>query len=93
MTQNGFLPGAFFIGYTADPVELGNLRESLTKAQIAGLVCKFQNLETLSYKYVGIYKYIISLVHDEILCNEIKEKIAILEDYDAKHEANLTLML
>lgn len=89
MTQNGFLPGAFYIGYTAEPVELGDLRESLTKAQIAGTVCKFQKLETLSYKYVGIYKYIISLVHDEILCNEIKEKIAILEDYDAKHEANL----
>lgn len=89
LSQNGFMPGAFYIGYSAEPVELGNLRESLTKSQMAGMICEYQKSDTLSYTYVGIYKYIISLVKDDILCNEIKHKIAILKEYDEKHEANL----
>jgi len=89
LSQNGFIPGSFFIGYDADPVDLGDLKESVRKAQVAGSVCQFQNLEALSYKYVGIYKYAMSIVHDDILCSEIKKKISILEDYDKLHEANL----
>lgn len=89
LTINGFKPEQFYIGYDAEPIDLGQLKESIKKSQNAANVCKFHNLDTLSYKYVGIYKYAISIVQDEILCNEIKNKIAILEEYDKKHESNL----
>lgn len=89
LSQNGFNSEDFYIGYDADPVELGDLKESVKKAQVAAAVCKFQKKDTLSYKYVGIYKYVVSIVGNDILCAEIKRKIAILEDYDKKHEANL----
>lgn len=89
LTQNGFNPEQFYIGYDATPVSLGSFKESVKKSQYAAKVCKFHNQDTLSYKYVGIYKYAISIVQDEILCNEIKNKIAILEEYDKKHESNL----
>ncbi len=89
LTLNGFKPEQFYIGYAAEPIDLGQMKESIKKSQDAANVCKFHNLETLSYKYVGIYKYAISIVQDEILCSEIKNKISILEEYDKKHESNL----
>ncbi|MCR5188221.1 MAG: PucR family transcriptional regulator ligand-binding domain-containing protein [Treponema sp.] len=89
LVQNGFNPSSFFIGYSAEPVDLSNLKESVHRAEVAANVCQFNNRESLSYKYIGIYKYVISLINDEILCKEIVRKIAILEDYDNLHEANL----
>lgn len=89
LTKNGFVTDSFYIGYDAEPVDLGNLKESVRKAQVAGLICQFLKEDSLSYKYVGIYKYAMSIVQDDILCEEIKKKIAILQDYDKAHEANL----
>jgi len=89
LAKNGFTADKFYIGYDADPVELSLLKDSVKKSQAASAVCKFHKLDTLSYKYVGVYKYAISIVQDDILCNEIKSKIAILEEYDRIHEANL----
>lgn len=89
LSQNGFVSDAFFIGYDAEPVDLGDLKESVYKAKIAASICQFKNLDSLSYTYVGVYKYAIALIQNDIMQKEIKEKISVLEDYDKKHEANL----
>lgn len=89
LQQSGFSEEAFYIGYDPTPVELGSLKESVTKSKIAAQACQFQNQSALSYTYVGVYKYIITLIHDDIIREEIKNKIAVLEDYDNQHEANL----
>lgn len=89
LVQNGFNPSSFYIGYSAEALDLSHLKESVHRSEIASRVCQFQNSESLSYKYIGIYKYAMSIINDEILCNEIEGKIAILEDYDNQHEANL----
>lgn len=89
LSQNGFIPNSFYIGYDATPTDLGLLKECVKKAQVAGMVCKFQNSETLSYKYIGIYKYAIAIVKDDILSAEIMKKMEILKEYDKLHEANL----
>lgn len=89
LVQNGFNPESFFIGYDAEPVDLCMIKESVKKSQVAANVAKFQKMDCLSYKYVGVYKYAISIVQDDILCAEIKNKISILEEYDKLHDANL----
>lgn len=89
LSQNGFIPNSFYIGYDATPTDLGLLKECVKKAQVAGMVCKFQNSETLSYKYIGIYKYAIAIVKDDILSTEIMKKMEILKEYDKLHESNL----
>lgn len=89
LSQNGFVSDAFYIGYDAQPVDLGLLKESVYKSKIASSVCKFKNADTLSYTYVGVYKYVLALIQNDIICREIKEKLAVLEDYDSQHEANL----
>lgn len=89
LTQNGFDPDKFYIGYDAEIVDLCMIKDSVKKSQDAANICKFQKIGTLSYKYVGIYKYAISIVQNDILSREIKNKISILEEYDKKHEANL----
>lgn len=86
---NGFTDDAFYIGYDLKPVEIGKLRESIIKSKMAAAVCKLQNKSSLSYNYVGIYKYIITLIQNEIMFKEIKERISILEEYDAAHDTNL----
>lgn len=87
--QSGFSEDGFYIGYSAEPVDLGCLKESVAKAKIAAQVCQFQNAPALSYTYVGVYKYVITLIQNDIMRQEIKNKIAILEEYDKQHEANL----
>lgn len=89
LSKNGFVPDSFFIGYDAQPVELGDLKESVYKAKIAAEICQLKNEDTLSYTYVGVYKYAVALIQNEIMRREILNKISILEDYDKKHEANL----
>lgn len=89
MTQNGFSPDAFYIGYDAEPVDLYMLKESVRKSQAAANIARFQKIDCLSYKYVGVYKYAVSIIQDEILCAEIKNKIAVLLEYDKLHDANL----
>ncbi|MCQ2589078.1 MAG: PucR family transcriptional regulator ligand-binding domain-containing protein [Treponema sp.] len=89
MTQNGFSPEQFYVGYVADPEDLCQLKDTVKKAQSASYVCKFKKQDTLSYKYVGVYKYAASIVADEILCDEISKKIQILEEYDKRHESSL----
>lgn len=89
LSKNGFVPDSFFIGYDAQPVELGDLKESVYKAKIAAEICQLKNEDTLSYTYVGVYKYAVALIQNEIMRKEILNKISILEDYDKKHEANL----
>lgn len=89
LTQNGFNPESFYIGYDAEPVDLCMIKESVKKSQVAANVARFQKIDCLSYKYVGVYKYAISIVQDEILCSEVKNKITILEEYDKLHDANL----
>ena len=89
LSKNGFVPDSFFIGYDAQPVELGDLKESVYKAKIAAGICLLKNEDTLSYTYVGVYKYAVALIQNEIMRREILNKISILEDYDKKHEANL----
>jgi len=65
------------------------MRESVRKAQSAANVCKFRQQESLSYKYIGVYKFAMSILQDDVLCADIKRKIKILEDYDDLHAANL----
>lgn len=89
LSKNGFVPDSFFIGYDAQPVELGDLKESVYKAKIAAGICQLKNEDSLSYTYVGVYKYAVALIQNEIMRKEILNKISILEDYDKKHEANL----
>ncbi len=89
LSKNGFVPDSFFIGYDAQPVELGDLKESVYKAKIAAEICQLKNEDSLSYTYVGVYKYAVALIQNEIMRKEILNKISILEDYDKKHEANL----
>lgn len=89
LSQSGFVADAFYIGYAAQAVDLGDLKESVYKAKIASSICQFKDVESLSYTYVGVHKYAIALIQNDILRREIKEKINILEEYDKKHEANL----
>lgn len=89
LSQNGFVSDAFYIGYDAAPVGLGFLKESVYKAKIASRVCKFKKSDALSYTYVGVYKYVLALIQNDIICREIKEKLTVLENYDEQHEANL----
>lgn len=89
LSQNGFVPDSFFIGYDAQPAELCYLKESVYKSKIAAGICQFKKEDTLSYTYVGVYKYAVALIQNDIMRREILNKISILEDYDKKHEANL----
>ncbi|MDY2839330.1 MAG: PucR family transcriptional regulator ligand-binding domain-containing protein [Treponema sp.] len=89
LAQNGFVPSAFYIGYETTPLRLCDLKQSVTNAQVAGAICQLHNQDCLSYEEVGIYKYAMSIVKNDILREEISQKIKILEDYDKIHEANL----
>lgn len=89
LKESGFSEEAFYIGYEPNPVDLRCMKEALYKAKISALVCQFKEQNALSYTYVGVYKYIIALIQDEIMCQEIKSKISVLEEYDRLHEANL----
>ena len=89
LVQNGFAPEMFYIGYDAEPLDLYMLKESVKKSQAAANIARFQKLDCLSYKYVGVYKYAVSIIQDDILCEEIKKKISILSEYDKVHNANL----
>lgn len=89
LQQNGFTETNFYIGYSPTPVELGSLKDSVYKAKIASYVSQFQEKDNLSYTYVGVYKYIIVLLQNEIMRQEIIKKLAVLEEYDKLHESNL----
>lgn len=89
LSQNGFVPSAFYIGYETVPLKLCNLKQSVINAQVAGDICQLYKKDALSYEDVGIYKYAMSIVKNDILGAEISNKIKILEDYDKLHEANL----
>lgn len=89
LSQNGFLSDAFYIGISDTPVLLNSLNESIEKSQIAAGICKFKKSASLLYSEAGIYKYAMKIIQQEAMCNEIKAKIKILEDYDKVHEANL----
>lgn len=89
LKETGFSEESFFIGYDPTPVDLSCLKESVYKAKVSSLVCQFNEQNALSYTYVGVYKYIIALIQDDVMCQEIKSKIAILEEYDRIHESNL----
>lgn len=87
--ESGFSDDAFYIGYEPKPVDLQCLRNSVYKAKIAAILCQFHEQKSLSYTYVGVYKYIVALIQNDIMCQEIKDKISVLEEYDRVHEANL----
>ncbi|MCQ2596429.1 MAG: PucR family transcriptional regulator ligand-binding domain-containing protein [Treponema sp.] len=94
LQQNGFSENSFILGYSPNPVDLGGMKDSVYKAKIASYVAQFQGRDNLSYTYVGVYKYIIVLLQNDIMRQEILNKISVLEEYDRLHEANLlrTLM-
>lgn len=85
----GFSEELFYIGYDAEPVDLSKLRESVYKSKIAVKICMFLEKDYLSYTYVGVYKYVLTVIENEIMCAEVKKKIAILENYDKQHESTL----
>lgn len=89
LSENGFLPDAFYIGISEHPDKLEQLNESVKKSQLAAEICKFKDTNQLLFSESGIYKYALSIVHDEVLCREVKAKIKILEDYDEHHESRL----
>jgi len=87
--QNGFSCDDFYIGYIDEILKLRDIRESVKKAYTAAEVCRFNKSNTLSYKYTGIYKYAYNMLQDQMIRNEIKNKISILSSYDKKHDSNL----
>ncbi|MBQ0051905.1 MAG: PucR family transcriptional regulator ligand-binding domain-containing protein [Treponema sp.] len=89
LSQNGFLSDAFYIGISDTPLLLKQLNEAIEKAQMASTIGKFQSTTPMLYSNTGIYKYSMKIIQQEVICNEIKSKIKILEDYDKQHEANL----
>ncbi len=87
--QNGFSLEDFYIGYEEEILDLADIRESVKKAYTAAEVCKFKQTNSLSYKYTGIYRYAYNMLQDEMIRNEIKNKIEVLHNYDKKHDSNL----
>lgn len=89
LSQNNFLSEDFHIGYNEEILDLTDIRESVKKAYTAAEICKFNKINSLSYKYTGVYKYAYNMLQDEIIRKEIKNKIEILHAYDKKHDSNL----
>ncbi len=89
LINNGFTPSSFFIGWSKEAEPLSALDNSVKKAQIAGSVCSYRGAESLEYCDVGIHKYALSIVNDDILCNEVIKKMKILKEYDLAHDSNL----
>ncbi len=89
LIENGFACEDFYIGYDEEVLNLSDIRESVKKAYTAAEVCKFNKSNSLSYKFTGVYKYAYNMLQDDIVRNEIKNKINILHSYDKKHDSNL----
>lgn len=79
----------FYIGYNPGVLELKDIKEAIYKAEIAAQLCIFNKKDSFSYTYAGVYKYIMTIIQNDIMCQEIKNKIKILKEYDELHEANL----
>ena len=65
--QNGFSLEDFYIGYEEEILSLADIRESVKKAYTAAEVCKFNQTNSLSYKYTGIYRYAYNMLQDEMI--------------------------
>ncbi len=89
LMQNGFTTEDFFIGYDEELMSLHDLKKSIKNAYAAAEVAKIKKNDSLSYKFIGVYKYAYNLLLDDIMYSEIKNRINILQDYDKKHDANL----
>ena len=89
LLQNGFSNEDFYIGYDDEILNLSDIKESVKKAYTAAEICKFNNTNSLSYKYTGIYKYAYNMLQDDIIRKEIQNKIETLHSYDKKHDSNL----
>lgn len=89
LSENGFSPDNFYIGISETPEKLELTNESVKKSQLAAEICKFMNKDQLLFSQSGIYKYALFIVHDEVLCREVKQKIQILENYDENHDSRM----
>ena len=89
LVQNGFTTEDFFIGYDEELVSLHHLKKSVKNSYAAAEVAKIKKSDSLSYKFIGVYKYAYNLLLDDIMCSEIKNRINILQKYDKQHDANL----
>ncbi|MCQ2611876.1 MAG: PucR family transcriptional regulator ligand-binding domain-containing protein [Treponema sp.] len=89
LRNNDFDPESFYIGFSSDPVDIVDLKKSVIKAKLAGKVCQIEDNATYSYKETGVYKFIIPLIQNEIICDEIKNEFSALEEYDNAHDAQL----
>lgn len=89
LIQNGFSCEDYYIGYDDEILQLADIKESIKKSYSAAELCKFKQTDSLSYKYIGVYKYSLILLQDEILHKEIQNRIAVIQNYDKKHNSDL----
>ena len=89
LLQNGFTTEDFFIGYDEELMSLHHIKKSVRNAYAAAEVAKIKKCDSLSYKFIGVYKYAYNLLLDDIMYNEIKNRICVLQKYDKQHDANL----
>lgn len=85
----GFVPSAFHIGISDTILPLNSLNVSAIRARNANVVCQYASHDTMFYSELGIYKYVMSIVTNPILFNEIEQSIITLQQYDDGHDSSL----
>ncbi len=84
-----FNPDGFNIGICDTPLPLSSLRSSVLKAIDANTVCRFLSADCKNYTSLGIYKYVMTLVNNRIIYDDIQSHIDILKEYDNTYASNL----
>lgn len=84
-----FNPDGFNIGICDTPLPLSSLRSSVLKAIDANTVCRFLGADCKNYTSLGIYKYVMTLVNNRIIYDDIQSHIDILKEYDNTYASNL----
>lgn len=87
--DSGFALEDFYIGVADEPMPLSKLDISIQQAIDSNSICKFENNTMRCYSTLGIYKYILTLLKNETLYQEIEHDISILVNYDEVHDSSL----
>lgn len=85
----GFTPSNFHIGISDAILPLNNLNVSVIRARNANVVCQYEQLDMKLYSELGIYKYVMSIITNPILFQEVEQHIQTLQQYDDGHDSNL----
>lgn len=89
LINSGINPEAYHIGICDEILPLNRLNVSAKKARNTNWVAQYKKENYLHYSELGIYKYIITLVNNPILYEDISRQIQLLIQYDEAHASNL----